>query len=68
MHFPLTVSDLGLWLAVTAVILILTSELLFSSPKYSVYFKVDKNRLRYAALGCGLAFLFTVVLRAFQPT
>jgi hypothetical protein len=68
MHFPLTVSDLGLWLAVTAAILILTSELLFSSPKYSVYFKVEKNRLRYAALGCGLAFLFTVVLRAFQPT
>jgi hypothetical protein len=67
MRFPLTVSDLGLWLAVTAVILILTSELLFSSPKYSAYFKVEKNRLRYAALGCGLAFLVTVVLRAFQP-
>lgn len=67
MNFPLSLSDVSLWLAVTSVILILTSELLFSSPKYSVYFKIDKKRLRLAALGCGLAFLSTVMMRAFQP-
>jgi hypothetical protein len=67
MQFPLSLSDISLWLAVTAVILILTTELLFSSPKYSVYFKMEKKRLRLAALGCGLAFLATVVIRAFHP-
>ena len=64
MYFPLSIENVGLWLAVTAVILILTSEVLFSSPKYSVHFKVEKKRLRLAALGCGLAFLVTVLTRA----
>jgi hypothetical protein len=68
MYFPLSISNIGLWLAVTAVILILTSEVLFSSPKYSMYFKIEKNRLRYAALACGIAFLITVALRVVQPT
>jgi len=67
MQFPLTLSDISLWLAVTAVILILTSELLCSSPKYSVYFRMEKKRFRLAAIGCGLAFLTTVVIRAFRP-
>ena len=66
MHLPLSISDVSLWLAVTAIILILTSEVLFYSPKYAVYFKINKKLLRLAALGCGLAFLTTVVLRAFQ--
>jgi len=67
MQFPLSLSDISLWLAITAVILILTSELLCSSPKYSVYFRIEKKRLRLAALGCGLAFLTTVVMRIFHP-
>jgi hypothetical protein len=32
-----------------------------------VYFRIEKKRLRLAALGCGLAFLATVMMRAFQP-
>ena len=67
MEIQLSLSDISLWLAVTAFILIFTSEILISSPKYAVYFKVDKTRLRLAALGCGLAFLITVVIRAFRP-
>ncbi len=67
MLFPLSISDLSLWLAVTAVILLFTSELLFSSPKYSVYFRIEKKRLRLAALGCGLAFLATVLIRIVRP-
>lgn len=62
----LSLWDVGLWLAVTSLILILTSELLISSPKYSGYFMIDKTRLRIAALGCGLGFLVTVLVRAFQ--
>jgi hypothetical protein len=66
MHFPLSISDVSLWLAVAAIILILTSEILFYSPKYAVYFRMDKKLLRLTALGCGVAFLVTVVIRAFQ--
>jgi hypothetical protein len=66
MHFPLSLWDVSLWLAVTAVILLLTSEVLGSAPVISAYFRIEKKRLRLASLGCGLAFLVTVLIRAFQ--
>ena len=67
MRFVLTASDISLWLAATAIILLITSELLYSSPEYSSRLKIEKKRLRLAALGCGLGFLVTVVMRIFQP-
>jgi hypothetical protein len=67
MSFPLTLSDISLWLAVTAIILLITSELLNSLPDYSARIMIDKKRLRLVALGMGLAFLVTVVMRIFQP-
>lgn len=67
MSFPLSLSDISLWLAVTAIILLITSELLYSQPDYSARIMIDKKRLRLAALGVGLAFLVTVVMRVFQP-
>jgi hypothetical protein len=67
MSFPLTLSDISLWLAVTAIILFITSELLYSLPKISPRIMIDKKRLRLVALGCGLGFLVTVVMRVFQP-
>ena len=63
MVIPLTLSDLSLWLAVTAIILLVTSELLYSMPDYSAKISIDKQVLRYAAVGCGLGFLFTVIMR-----
>ena len=65
MIFPLSLSDIGLWLAVTAIILLITSELLYSLPEFSAHIVVDKKRFRLVALGCGLGFLVTVVLRVF---
>ena len=65
MIFPLTVSDISLWLAVTAIILLITSELLYSLPEISARIMIDKKRLRLMALGCGLGFLVTVVMRIF---
>lgn len=62
MFFPLSLSDLSLWLAVTAIILLITSELLYSSPEYSTRVAIDKGLLRMAAIGCGLGFVVTVVL------
>ena len=63
MIFPLSLSDISLWLAVTAVILLTTSELLYSSPDYSARIAVNRQFLRMAAIGCGLAFFVTVVMR-----
>ena len=65
MNLPLSVSDVGLWLAVTAIILLITSELLLSSPKFSMRLNIDKKQLRIIALGCGIGFLITVVMRVF---
>jgi hypothetical protein len=66
MRFVLTASDISLWLAVTAIVLLITSELLYSSPEYSSRLRIEKKRLRLVALGCGLGFLVTVVMRVFQ--
>ena len=67
MNFPLTISDISLWLAITAIIVLITSELLYSSPKYSARIAIDKKLLRMIGLGLGVAFLITVVMRVFQP-
>lgn len=67
MRFPLSVSDIGLWLAVTAIILLVTSELLSTSTGSLGNVAVDKKRLRIIALALGLAFMATVVIRIFQP-
>lgn len=67
MYFPLSLSDISLWLAITAIILLITSELLYSSPKYSARIAIDKKLLKLVALGLGLGFLATVVMRVFQP-
>ncbi|MGA2309777.1 MAG: hypothetical protein ABSG57_09560 [Candidatus Bathyarchaeia archaeon] len=67
MHFPLTLSDISLWLAATAIILLITSELLASSTTYSRSIILEKKRLRLIALALGVGFMATVVMRVFQP-
>ena len=67
MNFALSASDISLWLAATAIILLITSELLFASPKLSQLIPVERKRLRLVAVGCGMGFLVTVVMRVFQP-
>jgi len=65
--FPLSMSDISLWLAVTAIILLITSELLFTATEYAGKIVIEKKRLRLVALALGLGFLITVIIRAFQP-
>lgn len=62
MNFAFSISDFGLWLAFTAVILLITSELMYSFPSLSGRIIVDRNRFRFAGLGCGVAFLLIVVV------
>lgn len=66
MNFPLSTSDISLWLAVMAIILLITSELL-SSTEYLRDVVIEKTRLRLVAIGLGVAFMVTVVMRIFQP-
>jgi hypothetical protein len=60
---PFTLSDLNLWLAAIAIILLITSELLNVSQEYSNRIPVSKTRIRIVAIGFGIAFLVTLVLR-----
>jgi len=60
--FPLTFWDISLLLAVTAIILLVTSELL--SPYYGkTSLKINKKKLRNAALTASILFLTTVAIR-----
>ncbi len=64
MHFPLSFSDIILWLAITAIILLATSELI--SPYYGkTNLLIDKNRLRFAALGVGIVFIVGILVQIY---
>ena len=63
LRFPLSTSDIGLWLAVTAIILLVTSELLSSSTGRLGNIAIEKKRLRLIALALGIGFMVTVVMR-----
>jgi hypothetical protein len=41
MFFPLSLYDVGLWLAAMSIILLATSELLNYSPEYNAKFNID---------------------------
>lgn len=58
--------DLSLWLAVMSIILLATSELLAYAPEYDEKFGINKQVLRWIAVGCGLAFAVTVVMHVAQ--
>lgn len=65
MNFPLSFWDISLWLAVTAIILLITSEL--TSPYYGkTNLLINKKRLKNAALTMGVLFLITVAMRIYE--
>ena len=62
MDFPLGFWDIGPWLAVTAIILLVTSELI--SPSYGkTNLIINKKKLRNVALTVSTLFLITVAIR-----
>ena len=64
MNFPLSFWDISLWLAVTAIILLITSE--FISPYYGkTNLLINKKRLKRAALIVSILFLMTVVIQIY---
>lgn len=65
MQFPLTFTDISLWLAITAIILLITSELI--SPYYGrTNLPINKGRLRTTALIMGILFMLTVAIRIYE--
>ena len=66
MEIPLTISDIGLWLAIMSIILLITSELLSSTSTYSRNIPIDKKKLRTLAQALGAGFMVTVIMRVFQ--
>jgi len=67
MRFPLDLWDISLWIAVTAILLLITSELLAPYSDYFGDFVIDKTRIRLAALLLGAAFMVTVLIRVITP-
>ena len=62
MKFPLDFWDISLWLAITAIILLITSELM--SPYYGkTNILISKKRLKNTALAVSILFLATVAIR-----
>ena len=62
MQFPLTFNDISLWLAITSIILLITSELI--SPHYGrTNLIINRKLLRNTALASGTLFLLTVAIR-----
>jgi len=66
MELPLSISDIGLWLAAMAIILLITSELLSSSSTISRNITINRKLFRQVALTLGIGFMATVALRIFQ--
>jgi len=67
MNFPMNLSDISLWLAVMAIILLITSELISSATEFSRNIIIEKKRFRIVALALGVGFMATVIMRIFQP-
>ena len=61
MSFPLNFWDISLWLAINAIILLITSEML--SPSYGkISVQIDRKRLRNVALIVSILFIVTVAI------
>lgn len=62
MQAPLSLWDFNLWLAITAIILLVTLE--FISPHYrKINLLIEWRRLRNVTFTISLLFLVTVVIR-----
>ena len=65
MSFPLNFWDISLWLAISAIILLITSEML--SPHYGkINILINRNRLRNVALVVSILFLVMLAIRITQ--
>lgn len=65
MQSPLTFSDIMIWLAVMAIFLLTTSELI-SAYGGRTRISINKKKLRNVSFIVGVAFIITVILRIYE--
>jgi len=65
MFLSLSLVEISIWLAVTSIILLVTSELLTSYSGKTVIL-IKKRRLRAVALIVGFLFVFTVFIQIYE--
>ena len=63
MIFPLDLFEIGLLLAIIALILIITSELILSPRQRKLNMLINKKKMRRAAILFSILFLAIVALR-----
>jgi hypothetical protein len=61
-NFPLGIWDISLLLAITAIILLITSEML-SQYYGKINIRIDRRKLRNTSIAVSIIFLITVILR-----
>jgi hypothetical protein len=64
MQIPLDFWNVSLWFAVTGIILLITAQLV-SAYDGQATLRIDKKRLKNAALIMGILFLATVAIRIY---
>ncbi|MEM3550306.1 MAG: hypothetical protein QXN87_05385 [Candidatus Bathyarchaeia archaeon] len=65
MNFPLEFFDIGLWLTSTAIILLITAELI--SPRYGeINLIIDGKKLRWASLITAGLSMLAIVIRIYE--
>jgi len=64
MSFPLSFSDISLWLGALAIILLVASELVSANSKH-VMIIIRKRRLRAIALTLSTLFVIVVLIRIY---
>jgi hypothetical protein len=65
-NIPLSLYSISLWLAATALVLLLTSEMITLLPEYSRRTLINKKFLRVLGIGCGFAFVVVVIIQVFN--
>ena len=65
MNFPLSFWQISLWLAVTSIILLITSEIL-STYYGKTKIGINQDRLRNVALSTSILFLATVAIHIYD--
>ena len=64
-QFPFSFSDIMIWLAFMAILLLTTSEVI-SSFGAKRRIAISKRKLRNASFIVGVAFIITVILRVYE--
>jgi hypothetical protein len=62
MQFPMNFNDINLFFAITAIILLITSEIL-STPNLKIGLIIERRRLRSVAIILNILFFSTILIR-----